>query len=498
TAFICGDDSLSYAELGDQSRRLAAFLQQEWGLKKGDRVAIALPNVLQFPVTLVCNILAGFVQVNVNPQYTPLEMQHQLNDSGAEILVTGGVALETFRQIAADTGVKKVIEVSLDGSAAGPAIEGVAKTMFFEAIAKYSAHDFAAPDINADDLLFLQYTGGTTGLSKGAMLSHGNLAANIVQTNAWLYASAPATDTRVITALPLYHIFALTVNSLVHMVVGAENVLVTNPGDMDGFVAIMAKHPPTFITGVNTLYNGLVNNAHISDVDFSGLRHAVGGGAPVQKVVSDKWEAITGKMIMEGYGLSETSPVVTMTPGSLREFKSAIGLPAPDTDISIRDDNGAEVPQGESGELCVKGPQVMRGYWGQEDNTSDVMTPDGYFKTGDVGVMDPDGFFHIVDRKKDMVLVSGFNVFPNEIEAVVAGMGAILECACIGVPDDRTGEAVKVFAVQQPGAVVSEDDVRDYCKGKLTGYKVPRHVVFIDALPKSTVGKILRRELRDY
>jgi len=496
-AFTCLNDTITYNDVNEASRALAAFMQKEIGLSRGDRVAIALPNFIPFPITMMANIFAGHTQVNVNPMYTTEEMEHQLNDSGSEVLVVGGPALATFAKIAKDTSVKKAILVSIPGFDLID-IPGVETVSFDEATSRYTPADYVRPEVVGEDLIYLQYTGGTTGFSKGAMLTHHNLAANITQTNSWLFGDRQLEDAVVITALPLYHIFALMVNTLTMFMHGAHNVLVPNPADMPGFVDTMKKYPPTIFTGVNTLYNGLLMQPNVTDIDFSKLLVAVGGGAPVQEVVSQKWRDVTGQHILEGYGLSETSPILTCNRPGSDDFKSSIGLPLADTDISIRDDDGNGVPTGSPGELCAAGPQVMAGYWGQLEKTAEVMYEDGYFKTGDIAVMDATGHFKIVDRKKDMVLVSGFNVFPNEIEDHLSRMEGVIECACIGVPDERAGEAVKVFVVVADGADLTADSVRDFCRTGLTGYKIPRHVTFLDALPKSTVGKILRRELRNY
>ena len=366
---------------------------------------------------------------------------------------------------------------------------------FMVALAWGAGHDFVEPEVTLEDLIFLQYTGGTTGLSKGAMLTHGNLLANIRQFEAVnLGATEKGTET-IITAIPMYHIFALMVNTLCFFRLGSTNVLITNPRDMVSFVKTWAETKPTFFTGVNTLYIGLLNTPGFSDIDFSTLKMALGGGAPVQKAVSGKWRDLTGKYIKEGYGLSETSPILTLNSLQETEYRSGIGLPLPSTDISLRDDEEREVPQGETGELCAKGPQVMKGYWRQEEATARSMTKDGYFKTGDIAVMDENGYFKIVDRKKDMILVSGFNVFPNEIEEEVVAIPGVLETACIGVPDEATGEAVKLYVVKTDESL-TEGDIREFCRERLAGYKVPRQIVFIDELPKSSVGKILRRELK--
>ncbi len=494
--------TLSYADTWLTSRDFAAYLQGELGIRKGDRVAVMLPNMLAFPVAMQGILRAGGVQVNVNPMYTARELEHQLNDADAETIVVFAGSTPTLAEVIANTPVKTVIVAQLDdlvgrGLPEKPLADGLGETIrFTDALAAGANLDFDAPDISGDDLIYLQYTGGTTGLSKGAMLTHKNLVANILQFEAFTGEYVNRGEEVIITAIPMYHIFALMVNTLTYYYFGGTSVLITNPMDMPAFVEEWSKWQVTTFTGVNTLYNGLLHTPGFADLDFSRLSLSVGGGAPVQKAVSDRWKAVTGRHIKEGYGLSETSPVLTMNPFQLEDFLSSIGVPWPSTDISLRDDDGNEVPQGEEGELCAKGPQVMKGYWRRDDATAEVMTEDGYFRTGDVAVMQEDGFFRIVDRKKDMILVSGFNVFPNEIEAVVAGMEGVVECACVGVPDDRTGEAVKLFVVRSDEGL-SEKDVENYCRGELTGYKVPRQIEFIEALPKSTVGKILRRELRD-
>ena len=493
---------LSFAETWALSRDFAAWLQHEVGIKKGDRVAVMLPNMMAFPVAMYGILRSGGVQVNVNPMYTARELEHQLNDADAETIVVFAGSTPTLAEVIGNTSIRNVIVAQLDdfidiGVPEAPVADGIGSHVRLnDAVETGKALDFAAPDISGDDLIFLQYTGGTTGLSKGAMLSHANLVANILQFAAFAGDNVNRGNEVVITAIPMYHIFALMVNTLSYYHFGGTSVLITNPMDMPGFVEEWSKWQVTVFTGVNTLYNGLLHTPGFADLDFSKLALSVGGGAPVQKAVSDKWQAVTGKHIREGYGLSETSPVLTMNPFHLEEFLSSIGIPWPSTDISLRDDAGNEVAQGEEGELCAKGPQVMRGYWRRDDATAEVMTEDGYFRTGDVAVMEPDGFFRIVDRKKDMILVSGFNVFPNEIEAVVAGLDGVLECACIGVPDEKSGEAVKLFVVRKDEDLDAAT-VEAYCRENLTPYKVPRHIEFIDALPKSTVGKILRRELRD-
>jgi len=493
---------LSYAETWSKSRDFAAYLQNELGLQKGDRVAVMLPNMMAFPVAMQGIIRAGGVQVNVNPMYTPRELEHQLNDADAEIIVIFAGSTPTLAQVIDKTPVKTVIVAQLDdfidrGIPEAPVADGLGETTrLTDAVAKGAELDFDPPEIGGDDLIFLQYTGGTTGLSKGAMLTHRNLVANILQYSAFAGDRINRGDEVVMTAIPMYHIFALMVNTLTYYYFGGTAVLITKPTDMAAFVEEWSKWSVTVFTGVNTLYNGLLHTPGFADLDFSKLALAVGGGAPVQEAVSERWKAVTGKHIKEAYGLSETSPALTINPLDNEDFLSSIGVPIPSTDISLRDEAGNEVPQGEEGELCAKGPQVMKGYWRRDDATAEVMTDDGYFRTGDIAVMDESGYFRIVDRKKDMILVSGFNVFPNEIEALVAGLDGVLECACVGVPDDKSGEAVKLFVVRKDDDLDTAT-VKAYCRENLTGYKVPRQIEFIDALPKSTVGKILRRELRD-
>jgi len=493
----------TYSEVLSLSRDFAAYLQNELGVAKGDRVALMAPNMMAFPVAMLGILRAGAVQVNVNPMYTPRELQHQLNDADVETIVIFSGSTDTLAEVVGETGIKNIIVANLDdliglGLPSPPTNSAIENPIaFLDAISAGSELEFSAVDLNGDDLIYLQYTGGTTGLSKGAMLTHRNLVANIMQYESCAGDFIKLGEDVVITAIPMYHIFALMVNTLSYFKFGGTNVMITNPRDMPAFVAEWSKWKVTVFTGVNTLYNGLLHTPGFADLDFSTLGFSVGGGAAVQKAVSDKWKEVTGKHIKEGYGLSETSPILTINPFGSSEFKGAIGIPAPSTDISLRNDEGKEVQQGERGELCAKGPQVMKGYWRNEEATAEVMTDDGYFCTGDIAVMDETGFFRIVDRKKDMIIVSGFNVFPNEIEAEVAAMDGVLECACIGVPNEKTGEAAKVFVVKSDESLTKEA-VRAYCKDCLTGYKVPRHIVFIDELPKSTVGKILRRELRDY
>jgi long-chain acyl-CoA synthetase len=500
-AFSSLGTNLSYDEVDRLSRDFGAYLQVELGVKKGDRVAMMAPNTLAFAVGMFGVIRAGAVQVNVNPLYSPRELKHQLSDADGDTIVIFSGSTPTLAEIVDETPVRNIIVFGLDdlvgkGLPSPPADARLAETIAFsDALARGADLELDEPEMTLDDLLFLQYTGGTTGLSKGAMLTHGNLVGNILQFEAMDTGMIEDGKEVIVTAIPMYHIFALMVNTLYFFKRGAVNVLVTNPRDMESFVKTWAAAKPTVFTGVNTLYNGLLHTPGFSDIDFSGLKFAMGGGAPVQQAVSEKWQELTGNYIKEGYGLSETSPVLTVNLLGETEYRAGIGVPVPSTDISLRDDDGREVPQGEPGELCCKGPQVMAGYWRRPDATAESMTEDGYFKTGDIAVMDEDGFFRIVDRKKDMILVSGFNVFPNEIEEEVAAMPGVLESACIGVPDEASGEAVKLFVVKSEPSLTA-DDVRKFCRERLVAYKVPKHVEFIDELPKSAVGKILRRELR--
>ncbi|MDH5621125.1 MAG: AMP-binding protein [Gammaproteobacteria bacterium] len=494
--------TMTYAEVLSLSRDFAAYLQNELGIRKGDRVALMAPNMMVFPIAMLGILRAGGVQVNVNPMYTARELEHQLNDADTDTIIIFSGSTGTLAEVIDRTSIRNVIVANLDDlinlGLPSPPVDPRLKNSvaFLDALSAGASMKLVDVDLSGDELIFLQYTGGTTGLSKGAMLTHRNLVSNIMQFECCAGDYIRMGEDVVITAIPMYHIFALMVNTLSYFKFGGTNVLITNPRDMPAFVKEWSKWKVTVFAGVNTLYNGLLHTPGFADLDFSSLGFSVGGGAAVQKAVSDKWKAVTGKHIKEGYGLSETSPILTINPFGMTEFMSSIGVPAPSTDISLRDDEGNEVPQGERGELCAKGPQVMKGYWRREDATAEVMTDDGYFRTGDIAVMDESGFFRIVDRKKDMIIVSGFNVFPNEIEAEIAAMDGVLECACIGVPDEKTGEAAKVFIVKSDEALTREA-VREYCKGCLTAYKIPRQIVFIDELPKSTVGKILRRELRE-
>ena len=503
---------LTFGELDTMTRNVGAWLQSR-GLKKGARVAVMLPNCLQYPVFMFGALRAGFTVVNVNPLYTPRELEHQLKDSGAEAIVVLENFAHVLAQVVGDTRVKHIVVASL-GDLLG--LKGVAvnfvlrhvrrmvpawslpSAVKFNAMLKEGASlELRPTDVGHDDIAFLQYTGGTTGLAKGAMLLNRNILANLEQASAWVSPFLRSDDDQIIiTALPLYHVLSLTANCLLMMKIGGLNILITNPRDIPAFVSELRRHRFTMITGVNTLFNALMNHPDFTKIDFSGLRISMGGGMAVQKAVADRWKQLTGCTLVEAYGLSETSPAVTINPFDLAEYNGAIGLPVPSTDIEIRDDSGAELPPGEAGELCVRGPQVMKGYWNQPEETARVLDARGFFSTGDVAAVDDKGFVRIVDRKKDMISVSGLKVFPNEVEGVVAMHPGVLECAVIGVPDEHSGEAVKLFVVRKDPAL-TEDVLRAHCHANLTGYKRPKHIEFRTELPKTNVGKILRRALRD-
>jgi long-chain acyl-CoA synthetase len=501
-AFHCLGRTLTYADTDRLSRQFAAYLQSKLGVKKGDRIAVMLPNIAVFPLAMMGIVRAGAVQVNVNPLYTPRELEYQLNDTGVETIVIFNGVSATLAEIVGKTAVKQVISVApVDGSGAAlPAAAVDARltnvVTFSDALAQGAKFPFTPVELRGDDLLFLQYTGGTTGLSKGAALSHRNLVANTEQFKAFMADAMRPGEEVVVTALPLYHIFALMVNFISYFSVGAENWLVANARDLDTFIAILKQARPTALTGVNTLYGGLLMHAKIGEVDFSRLRVAIGGGAAVLPTTSAKWKALTGRDILEGYGLSETSPILTLNPTTMDGFSATVGLPFPSTDIKLLDVNDKEAPIGEPGEVCAKGPQVMKGYWQKPQANADAFTADGYFRTGDIGVFDVRGFLRIVDRKKDMIIVSGFNVFPNEVEAVAAACPGVAECACVGRPDEKTGEAVRLFVAKAAGTMLTEAELIAHCRGQLAAYKVPKEVRFLDALPKSNVGKILRKDLR--
>jgi long-chain acyl-CoA synthetase len=501
-AFRCFGRTLSYADTDHLSRNFAAFLQRTLGVRKGDRVAVMLPNLPAFALAMLGIVRAGAVQVNVNPLYTARELEHQLNDSGAEVIVIFSGSTPTLGEIVGNTKIRHVITVEtgdgIGGNLPSPPVDArlLHAVAFADAIAEGEALAFAPVALNGDDLLFLQYTGGTTGLSKGAALSHRNLVANTEQFKAFMPDALRPGQEVVVTALPLYHIFALMVNFITYYSIGAENWLVPNPRDMDRFIAVLQEARCTVFTGVNTLYGGLLMHPKIAEVDFSRLRASIGGGAAVLPTTSAKWKAMTGKDILEGYGLSETSPILTLNPATREGFSATVGLPFPSTDIKLLNAADEEAAIGEPGEVCAKGPQVMKGYWQKPDANAAAFTADGYFRTGDIGVFDERGFLRIVDRKKDMIIVSGFNVYPNEVEAVAAALGGVAECACVGRPDEKTGEAVRLFIAQAPGATLTEADVIAHCRQALAAYKVPKDVRFLDALPKSNVGKILRKDLR--
>ena len=500
---------LSFSDVDRLSNDFAAYLQSELKISKGDHVALMSPNMLSFPIAMWGIIKVGGVQVNVNPLYTPKELQHQLNDAQVKTIIIFSPSTKVLADIVDNTQVENIIVIQLDDLVAKglpntPVDQRLKETScFLEILKQGQTMAFNSVELCAKDLLFLQYTGGTTGLSKGAMLSHGNIIANILQYQEFAKDKVMHGNEVVITAIPMYHIFALTANALCYFFFGAKNILVTNPRDMVSFVKVWQDNKATFFTGVNTLFNGLLHTPGFDRIDFSALKLTIGGGAAVQAAVAKKWQQVTGNRLNEGYGLSETSPILTLNFGDRSHteglYIAGVGSAIPSTDISIRDDNGNVVEQGKAGELCAKGPQVMLGYWNNEQATSEAMTIDGYFKTGDVALLDEHGFFHIVDRKKDMIIVSGFNVYPNEIEAEIAHMPGILESACIGIEDKKTGEAVKVFAVKESneqGQAITEIDIIDFCRQGLAGYKVPKKIQFIDELPKSSVGKILRRELK--
>jgi long-chain acyl-CoA synthetase len=503
----------SYGEIDELSRRFGAWLQKEAGLKKGDRVALMMPNVLQYPIAIIGALRAGCTIVNTNPLYTARELEHQLKDSGATAIVVFENACATLQDVLPRTPVERVIVTGIGDLLGFPkglltnfVIRHVKKmvppfklpgAVRFKDVMRAGAGLKLDPvDVTGEDIAFLQYTGGTTGVAKGAVLTHRNMVANTLQVVAFVPELAEIKNTVVITALPLYHIFALTSNMLTFMRVGGHNVLITNPRDMPGFVKELARVRFTFITGVNTLFNGLLHTPGFDRLDFSSLKVALGGGMAVQAAVSERWRQVTGRHICQGWGLTETSPVGTANlPGST-EFNGSIGYPLPSTEISIRDDDGNALPVGASGEICLRGPQVMRGYWNRPDETAKVMLPDGWLRTGDIGRMDERGRTYIEDRKKDMILVSGFNVYPNEIEGVVAKMPGILEVAAVAQPDEKSGEVVALFIVRKEPSLTAQQ-VIEFCKRELTGYKVPKAVYFRDELPKTNVGKILRRSLRD-
>ncbi len=518
-AYVSMGREITFAQVDDLSRRFAAWLQSK-GLNKGDRVALMMPNVLQYPVALAGVLRAGLVVVNVNPLYTPRELEHQLKDSGATAIVILENFASTLQQVVSRTSVKHVVVTAMGdllGTLKGGLVNFVVRNVkkmvpdytlpgaykFNTVLAECASTALRSPALEHGDLAFLQYTGGTTGVAKGAMLTHGNLIANVLQSEAWMQPGLnrpgkPPLEGQPITvcALPLYHIFALMVCCLLGMRTGGLNILIANPRDLPALVKEIAPYRFNTFPAVNTLYNALANFPEFAKLDFSGLRISSGGGMAVQQSVAQKWLALTGCPICEGYGLSETSPSVTSNPTDTDAYSGTIGLPLPSTEVLILDDEGQPVPIGSSGEIAIRGPQVMSGYWQRPDETAKVMTAEGFFKSGDIGIMDARGYTKIIDRKKDMILVSGFNVYPNEVEDVVASHPGVLECAAVGVPDEHSGEVVKLFVVRKDPSL-TEKELAAYCAQNLTGYKKPRYIEFRDELPKSTVGKILRRELRD-
>ncbi|MTI20596.1 long-chain-fatty-acid--CoA ligase [Fulvivirga sp. RKSG066] len=504
--------TMTYRELDIKSRNFSAYLQSKFGLKKGDTIAIQMPNLLQYPIALIGALRAGLIVVNTNPLYTPREMAHQFKDAKVKAVVIVSNFACNLEKIKEEVGIKNIIVTNLGdllGGLKGSIVNFVVKYVkkmvpsyslpeavtFKKALAEGANLNYERPEIASGDLAFLQYTGGTTGVSKGAQLSHKNIIAHTQQINNWfqplLQEGVPET---MITAIPLYHIFALAVNGIFMLRIGAKNVLITNPRDMPGFVKELKKHKFTLMTGVNTLFNGLLNQAAFKEVDFSHLKGTIGGGMAVQDAVAKKWQEVTSSPLVEGYGLSETSPVLSCNPLDGTHKMGTIGLPTPSTEMAVFDERGTKLEEGEVGEICARGPQVMNGYWGRDNK--EVFFEGGWFRTGDMGQMDEEGFFSIVDRKKDMINVSGFNVYPNEIENVVANHAKVLEVAAIGVPDKRSTEAVKIFVVKSDESL-TEDELNEYCNENLTAYKTPKYIVFTNELPKSNVGKILRRELRE-
>ncbi len=503
----------SFSELDQKASDFAAYLQQELGLKQGDRLAVMMPNLLQYPVAIFGAMKAGLCVINVNPLYTERELKHQLNDACADVILIVANFAKTLANICSETLLKHIIVTELGDALHGvksmlvnfavkrikkmiPAYE-LPSALSYKKIMKKGAQLTLEPvELSQNDIAFLQYTGGTTGVAKGAVLTHRNMVANIMQSYAWLQGIVKEGQETIITALPLYHIFSLTANCMVFVKLGGKNVLITNPRDMPGFVKELSKHHFSAFTGVNTLFNGLLNTPGFNELDFSHFKFSLGGGMAVQESVAKQWAEVTGVVLLEAYGLTETSPGVCMNPTNLKAYNGTIGLPLSSTEITIRDEQGNEVAQGESGEMWIRGPQVMRGYLDRPEETAKVLKPGGWFTTGDVAVMDEKGFFKIVDRIKDMILVSGFNVYPNEIEDVVASNAKVLEVGAVGIASETSGEAVKIYVVKKDDSLTKEE-LLAYCKENLTGYKRPKEITFMDKLPKSNVGKILRRELRD-
>lgn len=515
-AYSCMGKAMTYGQFERLSEAIGAWLQSR-GLQKGDRVAIMMPNILQTPVAMMAALRAGFIVVNVNPLYTPRELKHQLVDSGAKAIFILENFATTLEKVIGETQVEHVVVATMGdlfGTVKGGIVNFVVRNVkklvpawslpghvsFKQALADGMGMKLAEPALGHDDVAFLQYTGGTTGISKGATLSHGNVLANVEQNRQWINVAfrkrAEPEQLVYICALPLYHIFALTVNAIIGGSKGAHNILIPNPRDIPAFVKELRKYEFHVFPGLNTLFNALLNNEDFRKLNFKSLILTIGGGMAVQQPVAERWKKLTGCPISEGYGLSETSPVATTNRFDMDDFTGTIGLPVPSTEIAIRDDDGKDLPLGKVGEICIRGPQVMKGYWNRPEETAKVMTKDGFFRSGDMGIMDKKGYVRIVDRKKDMILVSGFNVYPNEIEEVAASHEGIAEAAAIGIPDEKSGEAVKLFVVRKDPSL-TEKDVREWCAAGLTNYKRPKVVEFRDELPKTNVGKILRRELRD-
>lgn len=504
--------TLKYKDIDLLSQKFASYLQNDLGLKKGDRVALMMPNILQYPVALFGILRAGMVAVNVNPLYTARELEHQLKDADVRAIVIFANSAHVLEKVIASTNVKHVMLTQIGDMLKFPknyivnfVIKNVKKmvpaynlsgaTSFLDCVMKGDEKTFKKPEIGHSDIAFLQYTGGTTGVAKGAILSHKNIVSNMLQARAWIKNLIKDGQEIIITPLPLYHIFSLTANCFVFSSVGALNILITNPRDLPAFIKELQKWKFTAFTGVNTLFNGLLNNPEFAKLDFGSLKLTLGGGMAVQKVVAERWKQVTGRPLIEAYGLTETSPAACINPMTLKEYNGFIGLPISSTDLTIKDDNGNNMKLGEVGEISIKGPQVMEGYWNRPEETEKVMSADGYFKTGDLGFMTEEGFIKIVDRKKDMILVSGFNVYPNELEDVICQNPKVLECAAIGIPDDKSGESIKVFVVKKDDSLTQEEVIK-FCREHLTSYKVPRAVEFRKELPKSNVGKILRKDLR--
>ena len=510
-AYISMGKEMTYRQLDAESKAFAGWLQAR-GYQKGERVALMMPNLLQYPVALFGTLRAGCVVVNCNPLYTPRELEHQLKDSGATAIVVVENFAHTLQQVVSRTAIKDIIVtpigemLGLKGVVVNFVVRHIKKLVpawslsgalgFNQALATGRRQGWTPVPLTRDDIAFLQYTGGTTGVSKGAMLTHANIASNVIQAYSWIKPVLRDGQEFIITALPLYHIFALTANCLTFMMIGARNLLIANPRDIPGFVKEWGKYPVTVVTGVNTLFNALLNNPDFARLDFSTMRVTLGGGMAVQGPVADKWRQVTGSTLLQAYGLTETSPAATINPLDMGEFNGSIGLPISSTEVSIRDDDGFEVPLGQVGEICIRGPQVMKGYWQRQDETDLVFYPDRFLRTGDMGYVDKKGFVFLVDRKKDMILVSGFNVYPNEVEEAVAMHPGVMDVAAIGVPDEHSGEAVKIFVVRKDPKV-TERMLIDHCRGLLTGYKIPKHVEFRDDLPRTNVGKILRRALKE-